>query len=130
MNIRTGYVLMFILLTLLCSSCGTSNEHHSLPSIPQIESQLLTEPDPPKINSEIRITAKITGLNSYKDAEVTYEIKMEGQENREILKTKQGKPGMFTASKTFQSSGKYKIIIHLNTLEFHQSITKELEILK
>ncbi|MEX2103783.1 MAG: hypothetical protein WD907_00425 [Bacilli bacterium] len=129
MNIRTWNVLMIILLTLLCSSCGTDHEHQRLPSIPQIELQLLTEPNPPKINSEIWIIAKITGLKSYRDTEVTYEIKIEGQENQEILKTKQENPGMFMASKTFQSSGKYKIIIHLSTFEFHQSITKEIEIL-
>lgn len=62
------------------------------------------------------------------NAKVEFEVWLDGNDQHETIPAVHAGQGKYTAEKTFEADGSYKVIVHVTTPELHQMIEKTFDV--
>jgi len=114
------------LLLMTLAAC-TSSPQGQDPA--KVKVELATEPAAVQVGQEVKLIAKITGLEKEEGASVQFDIRK--SDNSILPDTKDASStgeGQYSAAKTFDKPGAYSIYIHLYQGELHITKKKELQV--
>jgi uncharacterized lipoprotein NlpE involved in copper resistance len=116
-------ISLFLLIGVLtgCSNQSKAEDTGSNEVPKMVEVTIKTIPQQLIINKSTKIEALVTqGNDKVSDAsEVKFELWKSGQDKHEMFKAKNEGNGIYSISKTFQTSGKYFVTAHVTAREMH-----------
>ncbi|MCQ6562381.1 FixH family protein [Paenibacillus mendelii] len=121
-------VTMAVLSLMTGCTSGTGGQGQGQdPAAVKIE--LISDPSPASAKQNMKLIAQITGLETYKDANVQLDVRRENNEGLpEFLETQSDGKGRYSADTIFEKPGNYAIYIHLYQGELHITKQRPLEV--
>lgn len=124
---RISLFFTALMIIIVLSACGTSNSPVGALDPSKVTVQVRTEPTTIKAGTDTKFIIDVSGLNIWKGSYVEMDIKREGQEKRENVKTEpvkmgseKDKNGTFTVTKKFPDPGNYTAVVHASGAEVHK----------
>lgn len=119
-----------LLLIAALAGCATTQSNPQAGfNLNPYEIKLTTEPDPPAAGAQTMIRADVSGEPQLTTrAEISYEVKKLGSEQREDVTAERKLKGVYTANYTFKEAGTYQIVVHIVTRAIHQVKTVEITV--
>jgi hypothetical protein len=118
-----------LLLSVVLGGCGTTSE--PLPALDLNPYTITFETDPaaPVTGAPVLLKTGVSGKEPLsKRAEISFEIKKSGSEERVEVEAERKEEGRYESRYTFKEAGKYSITVHVITRSIHQVSNKELEV--
>lgn len=119
-------MIIFLLILFILSGCIGGNEpgdeHVGAPSLQMIEVHLTTGPGRIMPNEPVSVNAKVSldGENVENADEVKFEIWEDGHQNlSEKIEGEYKGEGVYSVTKTFESTGVYYVVSHVTVREMH-----------
>lgn len=111
-----------LVMCLLLAACSTETEAG------KVDADLSTDPAVVKMNESVRLTTNVTGLKTFDDVEVYFEVKNPDKSKREIVRVDQSDQGKFSGPAKFMESGAHEVIVHVINPDIHETIKKTVEV--
>jgi len=125
MKRRKSWLLIACLLfmTLMLGACSSED----LGGI-KVEADLTTDPVSVKVNEDVRLTTNVTGLKTFDDVEVYFEVKNPDQSKRELVRVDKSNNGTYSGPTKFVEEGTHEVIVHVINPDIHATIKKSVEV--
>lgn len=137
MKMRTGRLGVRLLLAAAgmliaagLGGCGTSSAPpESTLNLNPYTIDFTADPAVPSAGAPVSLRIVVNGKTPLtKRAEIFYEVKKNGSEDRTEVQTEAKSDNRFEGTYTFPESGFYDIVVHVTTRTVHQIATHQLEI--
>lgn len=126
MKKRQSWIMLVCLLTLsfLLAACSSETDSG------KVDADLTTDPAVVKINESVRLTTKVTGLKTFDDVEVYFEIKNQDKSKRELVRVDKSDKGVYSGPTKFTEAGTHEVIVHVINPDIHATIKKSAEVVQ
>jgi hypothetical protein len=112
-----------LVMSLLLAACSTTK-----PEVDKVDADLSTDPAVVKVNESVRLSTNVTGLKTFDDVEVYFEVKSPDKRKREIVRVDQSDQGKFSGPAKFKETGAYDVYVHVINPDIHETIKKTVEV--
>lgn len=123
-----GASVVFLLLALWGCATTEPNPQAGFNMNPY-DIRVALDPNPPAAAAKASLRADISGDPPLPaTAEISFEIKKLGEEQRDEVKAERKEKGVYVAGYTFKEAGAYQIVVHIITRSIHQVKSAEVQV--